>query len=577
MIAVFFDSKLERLGNEIRYTIDTVFQTLGLSYRYVSRASDFSERDILICYGLVEPLEHEIHEIAHNHVIFYIPCEPVLYQTSEIRNLGRLKREMKLRHTLPVLSERPFDQPFRISDKPDYYYGVFNFDILGNLFFHLSNAEETFPHGSDRFNRPTDDSSPFIAHSSVPYVNELLWVIESFILEGIAKQPCLFVKKEMWPGGEPLAAAISHNIDHLQKWTFATFFRSLLDEAVFFVFLKWKRLFQSIGGKLRYIFTNYEPYWNFDILTEIEEKHDLKTTYFFGVEHEVPEDTDYKPEDENLREIAEEILKAGNEISLLGSYASLKNDILPRQKEKLQKAFGVKEIGVRQNFYRYDPKSTPQNHDNLNVIYDSSRAYSERPGFRNGLAFPYRIYSPTLKQSYRFLEMPLQFSDRLLHLSRYKTMPFANAQNIVRSLVQTMRECNGLLVFEFNISNFAEIPYNKRLYTFTADVLKQQPAHLDTLSGIARWWKQRQYIEVTEHSDEIVVFFPEAVRKFTLRIEGFKNILSVTGAPHVVRKNAVTFNQVELGSTATIKLHAVLSENLPEAEPESPVAETPEV
>jgi hypothetical protein len=352
--------------------------------------------------------------------------------------------------------------------------------------------------------------------------------------------------------------------------------QSMVDEALFLVLLKWKRLYQNVSGKLRYMFTNYEPYWNFDILTEIEEKHELRTTYFFGTEHEVPEDTDYNPDDDELKEIAAEVLKTGNEISLLASYASLKNDILPRQKAALQKAFEVKDIGVRQNHFRYDPKTTPQYHDNLSVIYDSSRCYAERPGFRNGIAFPYKVYSGVVKQTYRYLELPLQFSDSLLHLSRYKIMSYQNAQNIIRSLIHSLRDCNGLLVFEFNISNFAEIPYNKRLYMFAVDMLKQQPAYIDTLGGIAKWWKQRQYVEITEHDDEIVLFFPEAVKKFSLRIEGFKNILSVEGAKHILRKNGLTLSDIELGSTVSIRLHSVLSEGLPEEKPESPVAEYPE-
>jgi hypothetical protein len=145
MIAIHIDPRLEKIDKEIRYSFDLLFQTLGYSYRFITDMSQAESRDILVLYWLLQPSTEELLALAKYNVTLFIPSEPALLQKGQLSNeqMQRNMREIKLRTKTPIISEKKVpDIPLEIYSQPDVFGGKFNFDLIGNLYFHLTGTEE---------------------------------------------------------------------------------------------------------------------------------------------------------------------------------------------------------------------------------------------------------------------------------------------------------------------------------------------------------------------------------------------------------------------------------------------------
>ena len=558
MIAVYIDNDLKKFKNEIQYTFNFIFNTLGYEFKFIKRLDQLLENDILFFYGLIKPTIKEAYILALNKIIFFIPADADLLQPGMLKKekIKEYTHDLKLIQKIPIISKKDLKTPIHYYKKENLFYGLYNFDVIGNIFFNLIGYDEINCAVRDRYNRVPDSEISFPDYHLTPYVNVILWLIERCIRDSIVERDSYFLlKKEYWSGAESFAVAVSHNVDRLQKWSLSSIIKSTFEDIL--VFYKVKYMINNLISKIKYILTNIEEYWNFELIDEIENHHMISSTFFFGTESESALDIDYNIKDNDVYKEVMNNLNKGNEIALLGSYNSCKNDILERQKNRICQITEEDKIGIRHNFNRFDPQITIEFHKKNGFIYDSSRGFSKKIGFKYGIGFPYYLFSlESNSKAYdnKYLEVPLIFSDVALKLSRTKNVPYEKARILADEIIESIESVNGLLTFNFSVSNFTDISYNNDLFFYILDNIKPKNVFQGTFMEIADWWRKRESIEVKENENEISVYFPESFEKFTVSLFGNYEILEVEGAKPEIKSAKLFFTDIKADTTVRIKI-----------------------
>jgi hypothetical protein len=557
MIAIMIDRKLERFAELIKYTFSFIFDTLGLSYRFINRIGELKKNEVIFFYGLLEPSTEEKNQFTSNPTVFFIKADTDLLTTGRIsrEEINNKLHEIKLHSIIPVLSSKEFQYPLITYKVNDIFWGQFNFDIIGNIFFHLSAYEESTGIPKDMHGNIPDSSLPLIGYKHFPYVNALIWMIDNFLQEAITVNQSVFlVKKEAWPNGEEYAYALSHNIDFLQKWRIGNLITSFFTDLKLLIILKWGTFFQNLKEKINYLITNYEVYWNFEEIREIVKEHGVRSTYFVGGTDRKTHhfDTDYSLKDPDLQSELSQIREEKNEIALLAPYNSHRSRDSAQHVSKLSGVIGQKIKGIRQNHFQYEMPGTTELHNNLDIIYDSSKALQEQCGFRHGIAYPYRLYHPEKK--IKNLELPLSFSDKILRLSKHTVISKERAQTLIKNLIANVQKTNGLITLDFSMSQINDIRYNAQLLDFTLRLLSQSNGFTGTYAEITEWWNARSRVEIKIGLDEIHVHSPEAIESLTLTIWGNRTVKKIMGGKGEIRGKQVTLRDIKQGDTITLSL-----------------------
>ena len=556
MVAVYIDKNLDQYNRKIKYTIDFIFSTLGYNFKYISRIPDIKENDIILYYGLVQPSIEEAYVVGYNKVIFFVPFEPELLIPGRLAydHLAKYMRDIYISAHVPVISKNKITDPINCMNIEELYYGIFHFDIIGNIFFHLVEYENYNTKELDKFGRKYSTETNFYKHMDSPYVNSLLWFLENCLLDAIEGFGSYYlIKKEYWPKGESCAIGLSHNVDKLEKWKIASIVKSFFEDFLYFYNVKY--VFNNATSKLKYFLTNIEEYWNFGFIKELEDNNKIKSTYFWGTHSEHHFDVDYKIDEQDVRAEIHDLFNRGNDIGLLASYFSNKSDLHEKQKKEIHALTHSKQIGIRQIKYRYDNRDTPKLHNKNGFYYDSSFALFEKCGFRSGIGFPFYIYSPDrikhLSDKNPFnenecLEIPLMFSDETLKTSKTRQISLEKARKIIVRLLDAVKKFNGFISLDFSVPNFYDIKYHEKLYDFLIKKIKQQKAYVATLLEIALWWKNRNTVNIKELSPtSFSIFFPNETKSFILTIHGDRKIREVENANYKVENNRLIFSNLK--------------------------------
>jgi len=560
MIAIYVDSKLKRFENKIKFSFDFIFNTLGYEFKYIHKLDQLQKNDILFYYGLIEPTVKEAYILAMGKILFYIPVLHELLHPKKLtpEKLKSKTKIIKLKRKVPIISDNETDIPIQYYLKEDLFYGVYKFDIVGNILFNLNSSIEVEGVKRDDHGWLSDDDIPFTEFHQEPYVNMLLWLIERCIKDALNKNGSTFlVKKAYWPSAEVFAATFSFNVDKLQKWSFGRMISSTFSDI--FIFYKVKHVFKNFLSKMKYLLTNIEEYWNFDVIDQIENMHQINSTFFFGTESNSIKDFDYSIQSDDVHKELMKNHTKGNEIALFASIDSGKKDILHKQKKIISKITDDELMGVRHINFSYDPRITHEFHKKNGFIYNSSVGFKQKDGFINGLGFPFYQYgshSNDLRSSFGWhsLELPIVQYDEHLKLSNTSVIPFENAKEIVDHLIESVELANGFISFNYSISNFDEIIYNKELLNYIIEEIRPKNVLIATFKQIAQWWKKRESIEIFDSEDRFYLYFPAQTEKFTISVFGNYEIIQVNHAKAEIEGNEIHFCNIKLDSKIEVVL-----------------------
>ncbi|MFA5498520.1 MAG: hypothetical protein WC327_03135 [Candidatus Cloacimonadia bacterium] len=563
MIAVMIDHKLSRYTEIIQYTFKFIFDTLGYSFRFIEKMNELKGHDILFCYSLLEPTVDEIHEFATNRLVFFAQAEIDLLVPDKLNSddFHNYLQELRLFTPTPVICKKKIETPILMRSIGNIFWGEFKFDVIGNTFFHLSGYENLLSQRLDQKNGQNSCSSQLTRYSNFPYLNSLLWVVDSFLKEAINNTPITFLlKKEYWPNGEDYAYAVSHNIDSLHKWPMKRLLATTFTDLFLLLSFKWGFFFRSFKEKLIFIFTNNEVYWKFYDIAEKLDDFKVKSTFFLGNEKSegVTGKIDYSLKDADLVDELNTLTGKGNELGFLLNTLASSGKEISSSLNQFSASLYKKIRGIRYNFGQRISSIDAASLDEAEPLYNSSKSLGKHCGFFNGLAYPYREY--VANRSAKYIELPVVFSDDMLQIDTYKIYSKDKAMEMIKNTFLNIQKTNGLLTYNFSMSKLADIPYNMQLFEFTLKILSQGNGFKGTLSEIAEWWIAREEVRIEERIDEIVIHFTKPVDQITFTLYGNRMLKKIINGKGTINGNVLKLESVKEGDS--IRIIAPLDEQI---------------
>jgi len=348
--------------------------------------------------------------------------------------------------------------------------------------------------GSDRYGRPNPPPESVTYAPGVSLHFNLIENALRYVYRKIGR-PLLSVSR--WPASSPLTLLLSHDVDVVRKWTVK---RSLYE------------LFAGLGGILRgdrrFLDTvasvsdamkGRDPYWSFDELLFMENGNGFTSTWFFapfgGEYRKRVNDHDplYHRSSAEITAMIRRLLENDCEIALHGVRNAFQDGrVLKSQLDSFESRLGFKLLGVRHHYLMFRHGKTMEEAARAGVLYDSTVGFSDRPGFRTGMASPYFPF-PVDDAAGSLVEIPLNFMDTVfIHAEK-------SADQIKRQVTEAYlyaKAAGGmfsLLVHPGNMDPM-EIPELAQYYQSLLLRFRMDNARSMTAAGLARWWLTRERI-----------------------------------------------------------------------------------
>lgn len=247
-----------------------------------------------------------------------------------------------------------------------------------------------------------------------------------------------------WPDMKTWAAAFTHDIDIVTGWPL-------------FAGLRWMELLRkrelgrarsAAGAGMKAI--GADPVGKaVDTILEIERAAGVRATWF--VLAGVPTfsswrrgDVTYRLDGPPARRLIERILAGGHEVGLHSSFETRDSpELMAAERHRVARVCGKSPEGVRQHFLRFDPGVTPAGAERAGFSYDASFGFTDRNGFRLGLADVVSSWQESAGKPLSLMEVPLVWMDRTHSKYGAEEDPDRWVEDAMR-LAATCREAGGL-------------------------------------------------------------------------------------------------------------------------------------
>ena len=302
-------------------------------------------------------------------------------------------------------------------------------DDLAEAFFHLARVEERDAE-RDRHGRFA------AASSSLDPLDPPL--------ERLRKR--LGLEPPRW-GGARFAIALTHDVDVPWRWTrvgirggaarvkHAVLARRPRDVAAETRALAAVPLHKARGT---------DPNWRFREICELERSLGTRSTFFLLAAHRHRADGPVPEAYESRRARLVETLRAGGaEIALHASYTAADDPAVLAEEQEALEALAGPLAGQRFHYLRVDPHRNLRELDRLGFRYDSSLGFADAPGFRAGIAHPFRPWNFEREAPLGLVEVPLVAMDVTYAEERYLGLSARAAEPRLLALVRQAAERGG--------------------------------------------------------------------------------------------------------------------------------------
>ena len=302
-------------------------------------------------------------------------------------------------------------------------------DPIAEGFYHLARVEE--------HNGARDRHGRFLASESCldPFDPPLEKLRQSFGVE-----------PPRWRGAR-FAIVLTHDVDVPWRWTKSGVLRTGAQLKHYIRNRKASKAFHTVHSlasipihKIR----GTDPNWNFDRILRIERTQGVRSTFFVMSGHGHRADGMNPEVYERLRPQLVEILReGGSEIGLHGSYLAAE-DISRLQLEHMSlEDIAGPVSGQRFHYLRGDPVGNFRDLDTLGFTYDTSLGFADSPGFRAGIAHPFRPWNWESDCPFNFIEIPLALMDVTLSEDRYLGLSSLDSRVLIERIVDWANQSGG--------------------------------------------------------------------------------------------------------------------------------------
>ena len=328
---------------------------------------------------------------------------------------------------------------------------------------------------------------------AVPVVNRAVALVATLAAERFAV-PVV----PAWPGGSVAAVALSHDVDMPERyallravarpWRLRRAPRSLSQAALRLARERWSD-------------PAPDDHWAFDELLAMEAAAGVRSTFLFSTTPFHADggstlDPAYEANGQRYRQLYRTLIAGGWEIGLHGSYFAYRvPGRLAMERRRLERIAGVEVRGHRHHYWQLgpDPAATLLEHESAGFAYDASLAFNDAPGYRRGVAFPFRPFDRRLDRTIATLQLPTTLMDGNL---MYRSMTPQDAASAAIAHVAAIRSLGGLAVIDWH--SHTAVPSNRRFrdwglaYELLLEWLASQPSlWITTLGEVADWWDRR--------------------------------------------------------------------------------------
>lgn len=299
-------------------------------------------------------------------------------------------------------------------------------DDVAEAFFHLARVEERVG--------PRDE------HGRFPASATCLDPLDP-PLERLRRK--LGLEPPRW-GGARFAVALSHDVDIPWRWTRrgirlgAGRLKAARD-----VRTAWRET-RGLAGVPVHRLRGTDPNFSFERIVELERSRGASSVFFLMGAHRVVQDGPAPETYDRLRpRVVETLLGLGAEIGLHASYeAAFDTALIAEEKTELER-LGATLHGQRYHYLRVDPHANLAPLADLGFAYDSSLGFGGSPGFRAGIAHPFRPWDFEHERPLDLVEIPLAAMDVTLAEPRYLGLSVQAAERRLLALLDRAAEHGG--------------------------------------------------------------------------------------------------------------------------------------
>lgn len=373
---------------------------------------------------------------------------------------------------------------FRHAVRSSAVFGVGSFDLVSAAFAWLSGWMETASGRVDRHGRAgPGELEP--QPSDVPAVDGY-----RILLTRALESAGVRVERPSWRGAG-WALCPTHDIDYLRKYRPGIVYR----EAVEYLLLGrrerlWTKRISRFGASLRQA-TGPDPYRaGIYRLHEAVRRRGGSATFFFKTGGYEPYDVPSHPGTRFGSETLRTLIDGGSEIGLHPSYfASVRSDLLAREKTRLERAARCEVRSVRQHYLRYDPTRTPLAHERSGFALDSTLGFAEREGFRRGTAWPFQVFDLVESRPTGVWEFPLHVMDSTLF--GYRGLDTDQAVAATRRVMDLCERVGGVCVCLWHniIYDRVDFPGWDRHFETVLDHAREGGAAVLSLGAALEAWR----------------------------------------------------------------------------------------
>jgi len=302
-------------------------------------------------------------------------------------------------------------------------------DDLAEAFFHLSRVEER--------------DGPRDRHGRFPAAATCLDLLDP-PLERLRRK--LGLEQPRW-GGARFAVCLTHDVDIPWRWTKpgiragAGRLKGALRGREIGTAVREAR---GLAGVPVHRLRGTDPNFSFSRIADIERSRRASSTFFLMAAHRVVQDGPAPVAYDALRpRVVETLLDLGVEIGLHPSYTAAFNPArIAEEKDELER-LGATLHGARYHYLRVDPHANLTSLADLGFAYDTSLGYGGAPGFRAGIAHPFRPWDVEHDRPLDLIEIPLAAMDVTFAEDRYLGLSTAEAERRLLTLLDWAAEHGG--------------------------------------------------------------------------------------------------------------------------------------
>jgi len=172
----------------------------------------------------------------------------------------------------------------------------------------------------------------------------------------------------------------------------------------------------------------------------------------------------------------ETIVAAGGEVGLHGTYRAADDPARLAREAEVLRGLGADVRGQRYHYLRVDPHANLAPLSALGLRYDSTLGFPDAPGFRAGIAQPFRPWDLAAERPLDLVEVPLAAMDVTLGEDRYLGLDVQEAEGRLLGLLDRAAEQGGGFAVLWHTDRFDPGTARgwDRLYTRLLDAVRER-------------------------------------------------------------------------------------------------------